>query len=297
MPRPFGGDHLHRGVELRTAIAAQRTEDVTGQALRVHAHQDVVTLTVGSGHVAEDQGHVLDLVVDAGVADSAECAVARGDPGIGNPDHMLLVTTAPRDQVGDRDQRQVVFVGEDPQFGGLRHRALVLLADDLADHAGGREIGHPGQVHRGLGVTGAAQDATLLGAQRDHVAGAGEVVGGGGRIGEQPHRRGAVGGTDTGADALAGVNGDGVGGAVLVLVHRVHRRQTEAIAVVAVERDAQVSRGVPDHERDQFRRGLLGGEDQVALVLAILVVDDNNCLTRRDIGDRTLDRVELRALM
>src|SRR5699024_10423228 len=37
---------------------------------------------------------------------------------------------------------------------------------------------------------------------------------------------------------------------------------------------------------------LLGGEDQIALVLPVLVVDDHHGLARGDVGDRALDAVE-----
>ena len=47
-------------------------------------------------------------------------------------------------------------------------------------------------------------------------------------------------------------------------------------ASASVSGDADVARGVADHERDQLGRGQLGGEDQVALVLAVLVVDDDD---------------------
>ena len=171
---------------------------------------------------------MLDVVVDAGVADRAELAVAGRDARLGDALDVLLVLAPPLDEVGDRDEREVVLVGEDPQLVGLRHRAFVLLADDLADRARGLQTGQPGQVDRGLGVAGPAQHAAVLGAQRHHVPGPGEVVGDGGRVGEQPHRGGAVGRRDTGADALLRVDGHGVGGAVLVLVDRVHRQQARA---------------------------------------------------------------------
>ncbi len=155
-------DHLQRGVELRAAVAAQRSEHVTGQALGVHADQHVVPVSVRAGDVAADQRDVLDVVVEGGVADRAELAVPGRDAGLGDALDVLLVLAAPRDQVGDRDQREVVFVGEDPQFVGLRHRALVLLADDFADHARRPQTGHPGQVYGGLGVAGPARPPPSL---------------------------------------------------------------------------------------------------------------------------------------
>ncbi len=46
--------------------------------------------------------------------------------------------------------------------------------------------------------------------------------------------------------------------------------------------------GVPDRERQQLRRRLLGGEDQVAFVLPVGVVDDDDRASGRDVGDRPL---------
>lgn len=91
----------------------------------MHAHQHVISVAVGAGDIAQDQCHVFYVVVDAGVAHRTELAVLRGDTGLGYPLHMLLVLAPPLDQVGDRHQRQIVLVGEDPEFLGLRHGALV----------------------------------------------------------------------------------------------------------------------------------------------------------------------------
>ncbi len=79
---------------------------------------------------------------------------------------------------------------------------------------------------------------------------------------------------------------------MLVLVGRVHRRQAEPVAVVTVERDAQVPGGVPHHEGHEFGGGFLRREDEVTLVLTVLVVDHDDRFTGGDIGDRALDAVE-----
>src|SRR5690606_3113874 len=57
-------------------------------------------------------------------------------------------------------------------------------------------------------------------------------------------------------------------------------------------RHADDAAGVPDGPRHQLRRGLRGGEDDVALVLPVLVVHDHDRLAGRDVGDRPLDAVE-----
>lgn len=138
----LGRHHLHRGVELRTAVAAQRPEHVAGEAFGVDAHQHVVTLSVGAGDVAHHERHMFDVVVHAGVADGAEIAVLGGIR-VGDPHHVLLVAAAPV-MIGGRDQCEVVFIGK-TQLVGLRHVPFVLLADDLADHARGCQPGQAGQ--------------------------------------------------------------------------------------------------------------------------------------------------------
>jgi len=185
-----------------------------------------------------------------------------------------------------------VFVGEDPQLIGLGHGAFVLLTDDLADCPGRLQTRHPGQVDGRLSVTGATQHATVLCAQRHHMAGLGEVIGNTRWIRQQSHRGSAVRSRNTCSHTMSGVDSDGIGGAVLVLVDRIHRQQAQPVADIAIERNAQITRGVPDHESDQFGCGLLGGEDQIAFILAILIIDDNDGLTRSDVGNRPFDGVQ-----
>jgi hypothetical protein len=43
------------------------------------------------------------------------------------------------------------------------------------------------------------------------------------------------------------------------------------------------------HEVNRFRRDLLGGDGQVALVFTILVIDNDDHLTIAECGDRILD--------
>src|SRR6202012_2914809 len=155
------------------------------QAFGVHADQHVVAVVVGSGNLAADQRHVLNVLINAGVSDRPEFTVPRRDAGFGDPLDVLLVFAAVLDQVGDSDQRQVVLVGKAPQLVGLRHRAFVLLADDFADRTGRRQSGHSGQVDSGLGVAWPPQHATVLGAQRNYVPGPSEIVCHAVRIGKQ----------------------------------------------------------------------------------------------------------------
>src|SRR5690606_14067081 len=150
---------------------------------------------------------------------------------------------------------------------------------------------HPGQIHRGLGMAGPAQHPTLLRQQRHHVAGPEEVGRARGRVGEQPHRAGPVGGGDPGAHP-ARVHSHPVRGTARVLVGVVHRGQVEPVTVFGGHRDAHIPGGVPHHERQQRRGGELGGEDQVAFVLPILVVDHHHRPPGRDLRHGPLDTLD-----
>ena len=72
--------------------------------------------------------------------------------------------------------RQTVPVGEALQVGQPGH-AQAVLGDHLAQHAGGGQPGHAGQVDGRLGVAGPLQDPAVAGPQHVEVAGAGQVVG------------------------------------------------------------------------------------------------------------------------
>src|SRR5690606_27125994 len=205
------------------------------------------------------------------VADRAELPELGGDPRLGDPLHLLLVATPVRDQVRDGDEGQPVGGGELRQLVAAGHLADVPPGHHLAQHAGRPQAGQPGQVHGGLGVTGAAQHPTVAGTQRHHVARPGEVGGGRVRVGQQADGARPVGGGDAGGDAVPGVHRDRVRGAARVLVGVVHRRQVEPVAVGGGQRGADVPGRVPDGEVEQFGGGVLGGEDEVALVLPVLV--------------------------
>src|SRR5699024_6880538 len=118
---------------------------------------------------------------------------------------------------------------------------------------------------------------------RDDVARADEVHSGRVRCAEGGDRGRPRGGGDAGAGAVQ-VDGDPVGGAVAVAVLVVHRRQRQPVARVVGQRDAHEPGGVAHGEGDQRRRRVRGGEDEVALVLAVGVVDDHDRLPGGDRG-------------
>ncbi len=121
------------------------------------------------------------------------------------------------------------------------------------------------------------------------MARAGEVVGTGRGVDQRVHGGGAVRGRDAGGGAVARVDGHGERGALRLGVVGDHQGQLERVAAVALERETDHAAGVADHEGHRLGRDLLGRHDEVALVLAVGVVDHDHELAPLDGGDRVLD--------
>ena len=192
------------------------------------------------------------------------------------------------DEVGDRADLDAVALGEGDEVGEAGHRPV--LVHDLADHAGGVEAGEAGDVDRRLGMAGADQHAAVAGAQREDVAGRGDVLRPRARVDGDGDGAGAVVGGDAGGHALARLDRDGEGGLVARGVGLRHQRQAERVEPLAGQREADQAAAVGGHEVDRVGRRHLGGDDEVALVLAILVVDEDEHPAVAGVVDDLLDR-------
>ncbi len=80
-------------------------------------------------------------------------------------------------------------------------------------------------------------------------------------------------------------------------VLRHHQRNLELVEPLRRHRQADQPAAVPRHEVDRFGRDLLGGDRQIALVLAILIVDDDDHLAGANRLDRVLDPRERTRLL
>ena len=77
-----------------------------------------------------------------------------------------------------------------------------------------------------------------------------------------------------------------------VLGARHHQRELELVEAGALHRQADHAARVADHERHLLGRHPVGRDDEVALVLAVFVVDDHDELTAPHGVDGSLDFVE-----
>ena len=160
--------------------------------------------------------------------------------------------------------------------------------------AGRNESGQPGQIDAGFGLSHPLKHATRPGAERKDVSGPPQVGGNGGRVDGDMDGGGPIGGRDAGghAEPALGIDADGKGGGQLLGVPLGHLGQAELVAALAGQGQADQSPPVQGHEVDHLGRGELRGTDEIALVLAILVVGHDDDLAVPQIVDRLLDGPE-----
>ena len=186
----------------------------------------------------EDVLRALDLALDerdvrlAGEllaeGDGVEVAVGGREPDGDRALDELLGAPPVLDQVGDRDQLDVVALAELDQVGHARHRPV--LVHHLADDSGGDQPGEPGEVDGRLGLAGSLEHAAGAGAERKDVARVDEIVRAPVRIDRGLDRPRAVGGRDPRRHALAGLDRDGECGLERRLVVLGHRAERELVA-------------------------------------------------------------------
>ena len=154
---PLDPDLGQGGIKLGTTVAAQGSQQVSGQALGVDPDQR----GVDRAQVAQHIGHVLVLVQQGHVGVSGPLAVLRGDTGRTEVLDQLLMASTVANQVGDGDELQPVLGGENLQVGQSGHGAVIV--DDLAQHPHRLPVGQGTQVDSSLGVSSTLEHAARSG--------------------------------------------------------------------------------------------------------------------------------------
>ena len=164
--------------------------------------------------------------------------------------------------------------------------ARSILAQYLADDASGCESGKTRQIDGRFSVSDALQHAAIARAERWNMSGAVQVGRDGFRVDGDLNRPGTVLRAHARRDAetLVGIDADGERRAVLLSICLTLLREIELVRPLTGERQADPSACFPDHEVDQLGRDELRRANEVALVLAILVVRDDDQLACLDIG-------------
>ena len=287
-PAPAPMDRPQRRVELGATVAALRAEHVARQTLRMNARQH----RTAARDLALDQSHVMVALEPALVEMELESPLGRRQrDGHQTPHEQFLLATM-GDEVLDREDPQVVLLAEALEIGQAGHAPI--LAQDLAYRGDRLKAGQRAQIGSGLGVAGAAQHAARHRAQREHVAGAVQVLRARARVRERAQRAGAVEHRGAGRGAAPRVDRFRERRAELGRVLRHHQLELEPVRDLGIHGRAQDAAAVLDGEVHHLGRRALGGEHDIALVLAIGVVDDDDHLVRGDAPHRLFDGQEHR---
>ncbi len=266
----FLADASHRVIQLRLAVAAHGAEDLARQALRVHAHEHVASV----GHVAHHERELFASARELAVSVQREHAEGCRHAGAGDSFHDSLRTPPIGNEILDGDERKSMLAGEALELGAAGHRPVIV--DDLDKCTARTQAGQAREIHGGLRVARAGQDATRHGAQREDVPRTVEVARRDVGIHQGAKRGSAIRRRDARGSAMTVVHGHRVGGCHGFGVARDHERQVEAIQSLSGQARADHAAAVANHERQPLGRGVLGRQDEVALVLAVLVVHDDH---------------------
>jgi hypothetical protein len=186
---------------------------------------------------------------------------------------QMVVAAAIGDQVADRADLEAVALGKGDQVVESRHGPVIL--HDLADHAGRIEAREPGHVDRRLGMAGADEDAAIARDKRKDVARCHDVLPPlGGIDGDRDSTR-AVRRRYAGRHAFAGLDRNGEGCFVAGAIGTAHQIEAELLDARPREGEADQATTVRGHEVDRVGSGHLRRNHEVALILPVLVVDEN----------------------
>jgi len=240
----------------------------------------------GGGHVSHHQhDRLLGLELHP-VGHDPEASPPGRQVGLGDPLHEVFPGPTMANELLDRDDLQAMPGGEREQAFAVGPVAGII--EDLADHPGRRPAGEPREVDRRLGVARAAEHAALLGHEGKEVSRADEVGRRARRVEDGGDGRRPLRGGDAGLRRPV-VDGHGEGGAERGGVGRHHHREVEPPGHVGQDRHADLAAALANHEVHHLGGGGVGRADEVAFVLAILVVGHDHHLPAGDRGDGGFD--------
>ena len=274
-PAARRGDPLHRHLELLPAVAAPRVEDVAREALAVDPDERRLPARALArpefAHRERDvrlarHGRLVEVQVEV-------AAGGRELHGRGALDELLRPAAVP-DDVGDRGDLDAMLLGELDEVRQPRHAAVV--AYDLADDARRRETRHAREVDPALGLPGADEHSAFPRAERHYMSGPHEVCRLRVRLDGCEDGVRALRGRDAGRRPEPRVDLLEEGRAEARRVLRRLRPERKRVRLLAREREADEPPPVADHEVHRIGRDALGRDVEVALVLAVFVIDEDD---------------------
>jgi len=115
-------------MQLITAVTAQRSENVTGQALGMHSHQNRLMRP----HIAHYQRHMFLIGQSVNINDDPENTILRRQIGFTDPFYISFGLPPVFDQALHRNDFYIVCPGD--LFQGFAARHFAVFIHDFAHH-------------------------------------------------------------------------------------------------------------------------------------------------------------------
>jgi hypothetical protein len=224
------------------------------------------------------------------VSEQTEIAELRADLLLGDALDRTLLPQPMTNEVRDRADLEPVAHGESLEIRPARHGAVVV--HDLDDHRRGIESRETRKIAARLRVARARQHATGLRHHGKDVPGLAQVFRARIRLDRGEHGVCAIVRGDPGGHTLRRLDREREVGAMFAVRLAHHERQAQLLATLGREREADEPAAEARHEVDVLRAHLLRGHHEIAFVLAILVVHDDDHAARGDVGEDVFDVVQ-----
>lgn len=250
-----------------------RSEDVGDHIFRMQPHRHFLSVA----NIAVNDRKMVHHVPGQHVGVGLGLAAGRVDVRAFDALHQRLLALAIGDQIGHRDLLQPMLFGKGRNLRSAHHRAVVI--DQFGDHADQRQAGELAEVDGGLGMARAHQHPALARDQRKDMAGTHEIGRPDIAIGKVAHGQSAVVGRNAGGGAVLEIDAHSEGGGVGRIIVGDHRREVQPPRILARHRRADDTRGVAHNEGHLLGRAMHRRDDQIAFVLAAVIIHDNDDLT------------------
>ena len=272
------GNFFQRAAKLITGVIDRRAEHVARDVLAVHAHHH----RIARAHVAHHHREMHVAINRVLERDGAELSIDSRQISFDGAAYQDFFGNSITDEIGNANDLQSVDAGELAQLRQARHRAVFI--HDFANHAGGIKPRDARDVHRGFGLAGTHQDAAFLCSQRKDVTRASEILRFRPRIDCGQNRGRAIGRRNSGGHAAPRFDRDCERSAETRSVVGDWRRQMQFIATRFHQRQTNQATRMPHHEIDYFRCDFFRGANQIAFVLAIFVIDNDDHSSLTNVG-------------
>ena len=237
------------------------------QGRRMHAHQNWRIGADITLHQRQMLTRCCRAFINNGAPGAADCLL---NLTFLHTAHQLFGPAAMRDQIGNGAKLQPMMLRKSHQIRHARHGAVII--HDLTNHTGGIEPRQPREIHRRFRMPRTHKRATFPRHQRKDMAGRDDMFPPHFRIDRNRDSARTVSRRNARGHAVTRFNGNSEGGLMPRAIRLRHQRQAQLIHARTRHGKADQAARITRHEIDCIRGRELRGDHQIALILAVFII-------------------------